>query len=261
MMKNVHRWHALAAVLAVVLFLSAGCSGKREKEEDDKKGGEDKKGVADAKLDFSLTSKQFAEECDRDKAAAKAKYTGKVIELSGLMTGIGRNIFEDAFLILEGGKKSLFGVHCFMAEDQPWLKATPGQTVKVKGTASDFGPPQLVACVITDVSGPRAPTLTAEELAREYAAGQDATHKKYEEKHLFLSGEIAKVSINKAEVALVTFKTTGQPQVVAKFSPVAKKQTKDLTAGQKIKVLGQYTLRDAPDEVGLSECTLVEGGK
>src|SRR5262245_41585318 len=132
----IRRWHALAVALGVAVLLSVGCSGKTEKKEDDKKGeekkedekkGDDKKGVEDAKPDFSRSAKEFDEEYNKDKKAAEARYKGKVVELSGTVKSVGRNIGKEAFLSLEAGPKNLAGVMCFTTDKQPWLKATPGQ--------------------------------------------------------------------------------------------------------------------------------------
>jgi hypothetical protein len=279
MMTNIRRWHALAAALAVAVFLSAGCSGKSDKKEDDKKeagkkedekqdadkkggDGDHKQGVAGAKPDFTLTAKAFDEEYNKDKKAAEEKFKGKVVELSGTVKSVGRNIGKDAFISLDAGAKNITGVMCFTTDKQPWLKATPGQTVKVKGKWPEFVvSPALVECVIPDVAGPGAPTLTADELGKAYAADKDATTKKYDNKYLFLTGEIAKVTFNEAKAASVTFKTSGKTKVLANFTAFDKEETERFKTGQKIKVLGEYSFNLAPDQVSLNLCIPVEEGK
>src|SRR5262249_21607086 len=155
-------------------------------------------------------------------------------------------------LSLEAAPKNLVGVMCFTTDKQPWLKATPGQTVKVKGKWPPFVvSPALVECAITDVTGPGAPTLTADELGKEYGDNKDATTKKYDNKYLFLTGEIAKVSFNEAKAASVLFKTSGKTKVSANFTAFDKEENERLKEGQKIKVLGQYVFNFAPDQVGL----------
>jgi cold shock CspA family protein len=266
MMTNLRRWPVLAAALAVAVFLSAGCSGKSDKKEDDKKGeekkGEEKKGVGDAKPDFTLTAKAFDEEYNKDKKAAEAKYKGKVVELSGTVKLVGRNLGKEAFVSLDAGSKNITGVMCFTTDKQPWLKATPGRTAKLKGKWPEFTVgPSLVGCIVTEVSGPETPTLTADELGKAYAADKDATTKKYDNKYLFLTGEIAKVTFNEAKAASVLFKTSGKTKVLATFTAFDKEETEKLKAGQKIKVLGLYSFNFAPDEVSLNLCIPVEEGK
>src|SRR5262245_20094451 len=265
MMTNIRRWHVLAIALAVAVFLSAGCSGKSDKKEDDKKGDEKKghtRSVGDPKPDFTLGSKEFAEEYKKDKKATEAKYKGKVVELSGTVKSVGRNISKEAFIRLDAGMKNITGVMCFTADKQPWLKATPGQTVKVKGKWPEFVvSPALVECVITDVSGSGAPTLTADELGKAYATDKDATTKKYDNKYLFLTGEIAKVTFDAAKAASVTFKTSGKTKVVANFPAFDKEETEGFKTGQKIKVLGEYSFNLAPDQVSINLCIPVQEGK
>src|SRR5262245_2375033 len=113
------RGHLCAVFLAIAVFLVPAGSRKGDRKEDDTKGadgkGGDNRADADARPDFSLTSKQFSEEYDKEEKAAEAKYKGKVIELSGLIIGMGRNVMEDVFLKLEGSKNDHSGVYCFMA--------------------------------------------------------------------------------------------------------------------------------------------------
>src|SRR5262245_7275174 len=269
MRKHIRRWYVLATALVVAVFLLPACSGKNDKKEDDKKEtdkkGDEKKGVADAKPDFTLTSKEFAEEYQKDQKAATEKYKGKVVELSGTVIGLSRNVaIPQPYLSLQGVEKDPLGIWCLMADKEPWLKATPGQSVKMKGKASDsFGlPPQLLECVVTEVSGPGAPTLTAEELGKAYAADENATTKKYDNKYLFLTGEIDKVTFDKVKAADVVFKVSDKPKIVAKFTPFDKEATEPLKGGQKIKVLGQWdSLNFSSNQIILIGCILVEERK
>ena len=69
--------------------------------------------------------------------------------------------------------------------------------------------------------------------AKEYGADKDATNKKYEEKHLCLTGEVERVSFYQGE-ARVVFKTASKQRVAANFTAFELKETKELTAGQTI---------------------------
>jgi tRNA_anti-like len=267
-MTNVRRWYVLATALAVVVFLLPACSGKSDKKGDDKTGDEkkgDTRSVGDPKPDFTLTSKEFAEEYKKDEKAAEAKYKGKVIELSGTVKSVSRSPDRGPFLSLQAGEKDLLGVWCFTTDRRPWLRATPGQTVKLRGKCNPrkFELYVLLKCVVTDVSGEAPVTLRADELAQEYAVNQDGTTKKYENKYLFLTGEIDKVTSNKANAASVVLKTTGTTKVFANFIVLDKAETAGLKEGRKIKLLGKYSLLPpsnvSKDEVGLHECIPVEG--
>src|SRR4051794_25512505 len=190
MPTNARRWHLCVAFLAAAIFLVSACSGKDEKKEDDKVG--DKKGVGDTRPQFSLTSKEFAEEYKKDRQAAEDKYKDKVVELSGLVAEVRRDSSKENFLLLEGAEKDISGVACYTTDKEPWRQATPGQTVKLRGRWREFAlAATLDGCVVMKVTGPAAPSLTADELAKEYAADPDATSKKYDRKYLFVRGEVA----------------------------------------------------------------------
>src|SRR4051812_19958496 len=129
MTTNVRRWHVLATALAVVVFLSTGCSGKDDKKEDDKKGagkkggagGDQEEDLGNAKPDFSLTAKVLCEEhAKTPKSAFNTKYEGKVLEVKGLVKGVGRNTSDAAYLLVAANADSLEWVQCFTAKEDPW---------------------------------------------------------------------------------------------------------------------------------------------
>jgi hypothetical protein len=265
-------------VLVVLLSLAmvAGCSskdgGSGEKKKADAKKGDDqpvvndkdggKGGIEQAKPDFALTSKRLADTYSKDREAAKAKYKDKVIELTGVVMGVTSTSLDGAYLVLEGTKKDplVTGIICYTRDKHPWRKATPGQLVKLKGKDYQFSPdPALAECVILEVSGTRAPLLTAEKLAKEYAANPDATSKKYKDKWLILSGEIDKVTFNEARFARVALKTPGKLSVFCGFFSTEEPQTKNLKADQKVKILGAYSLGILGEgDVGLQFCILYD---
>src|SRR5438093_13109165 len=99
-MTNFRRWHVVAAALAVAVFLLPACSGKGDKTEDEKKdadkkrdpGGNQTEDLGEVKPDFSLTAKVLCEEHEKTpQKAFNTKYEGKVLEVTGLVKGVGRN--------------------------------------------------------------------------------------------------------------------------------------------------------------------------
>jgi len=244
----------LWAILTFVLLLSPGCSGKGERDDTEESGAD--------KPAFSMTAREFSEERLKDDKGAQAKYRGKLIELVGAIMGVDRTPTRKGLLILQGAPGDLVGVQCSTKDIQPWLKALPGQTVRLKGRGAqrDSGP-MLEQCTILEVSGPVPPSLTAEELAKEYAAGPVAAQRKYEGKHLLVSGKVEEVTVKETKLAWVAFKTAGGPQVFCVFTPFFEDQWSTLKPGQKVKVLGQYALNRDEDEVRLWFCILVGRGK
>src|SRR5262249_47468777 len=86
---------------------------------------------------FEVNADEFYKEYQADKNAAAEKYKGKVIELSGAVDGVGRNISGDSYVTLKV-EKQLIGVTCVTVDEQPWARVVPGQKVKIKGKWPEF---------------------------------------------------------------------------------------------------------------------------
>lgn len=214
--------------------------------------GEDLTGVA---ADFTMTAEAIQKEYATDKGAAEKKYMGKVIELSGTVQTIGRVGGDTPYIGLKAGKEIL-GVICITVDQEPWGVAVPGQAVKVKGRwPKDAFGLALTQSVFTDTGKYNAVTLTAEALAKEFAADAAGTVKKYDKRHVKLSGEIAAKEFNSAGAASVTLKTEGKITVKVSFTANENDLTKPLKAGQKLTVVGEFTLNfDTRDDVNLYFC-------
>jgi hypothetical protein len=204
--------------------------------------------------DFSLSAEQFFQEFQKDRAAAGEKYRGGVIELSGVVKLMGRNFAGESYLDLEiDGSAS--GVICSTVESEPWSKIGPGQKVKVKGMFPEStASPMLAASVIVEAGPSQTVTLSAEQLAREYAANALAAKKKYNDKYLLVSGEVVDKSYNSAGAPSVAMKGDGKVRVACNFTANENVLTRSMQPGQTIQVLGQFTLNFDPDEVGLYFC-------
>jgi Leucine-rich repeat (LRR) protein len=202
---------------------------------------------------FSLTSEKFAEECKEQKTANE-KFKGKVIELSGVVKTVGQNFSGDPYVALEVGK-DFTGVMCFTADAQPWAKVVPGQKIKLKGKwpQDPFGP-SLHHCVFVDTGKSPAIILTAQELAKEYAADKDATGKKYADKYLIVTGEVVDKEFNSVGAASVTLKVEGKVKVKCSFTAFEKGMVKPIKIGQQLKAVGQYTLNFGDEEVVVYFC-------
>jgi hypothetical protein len=248
-MRNIGARPGLRSLVGGAVLLTLACSGKNKSED-----------VGEAKPAFSLTASQFTEEFRKDAKAAEAKFDGKVIELTGEATHVGREkdqtieSVDYGIVLLKGikvGERDWI-VGCYMRDKEPWKKAIPGQTVKVKGKwtkpAALLGLFVLLECVIVESSGPRPPALTADELAKEYTIAPTATRKKYAGSYMFLSGEVARIEREKDGGTSVTFKTRAKrPLIRVLFSDETPEAVRNLKVGQKIKTLGQFFLASEPD--------------
>lgn len=231
----------LPILVVSITVLSCGTIGCGDKNSDD--GQSDEPDLSTMKPDYSLSSVEFSAEYKSDNKAARAKYKGKMIELTGKVVGVGRNAGKEEFLTLEATKGSFLQVICFTRINDAWLKASPGQTVKLRG----YWPPivvtaALVKCQILEVQGESCPRLSAEQLAKEFDADSSATAEKYKKfSHLILDGEVASKEVNKVGAAEVFLKHGGKCRISCIFTAFEKDLTQPLEAGQQITVIGEFS--------------------
>jgi hypothetical protein len=255
------RCHSLAVLFVAALFV-AGCGtpttshpvpnkDDQPKPKDDGKP-KDGTGAPLGKPDFTVTAGELADEYKKDSKAMAAKYKGKVIEVSGLLDGYTWAALglKEPVLTVVDPKDTKRSVQCFTDDLKPWSKALPGQEVKVKGTYYDFGQAALKQTEILSVTGDKPPTVTAAELAKEFATDALAAQKKYKGKYVVLTGEVDKVAPGK-----ITLKTeAGMPPIQGLF---AREFEMTLKPGQKVKALA-YLSYGGKDVVTLEKGIVVE---
>lgn len=113
----------------------------------------------------------------------------------------------------------------------------------------------LARSVFTDVGVYQGIAITAAELGKEFAADRAGTIKKYEGKHLVLSGEVATKEFSSAGAAGILFKSEGKIAVKCSFTASENDLTKPIKAGQKLTVVGEFTLNsDTGDDVTVYFC-------
>jgi uncharacterized protein (DUF1330 family) len=204
---------------------------------------------------FKMTAEEFFKEYEAGKNTAAEKYKGKVIELSGEIDGIGRNFGGDPYVTLKV-EKQLLGVMCFTAEEHPWAKVVRGQKIKIKGKWPEFTvASSLIYCAFVETGEYAGIRLSAEELAKEYAADPEATVKKYDKKFLVMTGEVVSKEFNSAGAASVELKSGNKVKVKCSFTATEKDVTKPIKVGQTIEVVGEFTLNFAGgNDVGIYFC-------
>ena len=249
----------MRALLIVSLAVSmAGCG---QKAAPGKPGKDGKSPPAElGKAEFTLSSRAFVEDFKKDSKAAHAKYKGKTIELTGLVTSVGVSGSGDPLVMLESEPMKYKWANCFTTERYPAKLLAPGQTATIKGrTHATYADAILIDCEVVKTDGPKPVAMTADEFSDEVGKDLAAAMKKHEKKWLIVSGEAKDVKFNESKAATVVLKTKGMgPPVVFKFTSNDKAFTEKLKPGQKIEMLGQFTsLTVSKKEAGLSDCTLV----
>ena len=167
------------------------------------------------------------------------KHYGKVVQLTGVVTFNGCGLGRGASIFRKGS--STFDLHLTsLAEPEPWKKVFPGQTVvlrarMVEGSGSDWQ--------IIEAKGLTPAEFTADRLAGEIAADQDAVREKFKEKLLVVTGVVESVTIKEFGHADVQLKTE-KPGVTIKCGFLKESNARafkwEFKAGQSLKVMGRY---------------------
>jgi hypothetical protein len=92
--------------------------------------------VAGVKAEFSFPSTSLFQQFEENEEAANSKYLGKVIEVTGVVTGIDTG--DDGLVNVTLNGNDMFGVSCKSGDGQAKSikKLHTGDQVKVKGVCS-----------------------------------------------------------------------------------------------------------------------------
>jgi hypothetical protein len=124
MEQNLMKHMASLVALAVFGILAAG---SMDTDTDTQK-------VQSQTASYTLSANQLYSEYDRNEVAADAKYKGKIVVVSGTIMSIGKDILDDAYIVI-GGEGFLDGVQCTFTkgEQSSVARLSRGQQVTVKG--------------------------------------------------------------------------------------------------------------------------------
>lgn len=127
-MNNDSKRHLLSLFVLVVFGLLA--AGSIDTEEDTKK-------VQSQASSYRLSANQLYSEYESNEVAADSKYKGRVVVVSGTIQNIGKDIMDDAYIVI-GGEGFLDGIQCMFTKGQQSSVArlSKGQHVTVKGEVS-----------------------------------------------------------------------------------------------------------------------------
>ncbi|MFA5127235.1 MAG: hypothetical protein WC465_04555 [Patescibacteria group bacterium] len=84
---------------------------------------------------IKVTAVKLSEEYDTNSVAADAKYKNEMVEVSGVIDNIGKDIIDTPYVTLYGPSSSLFGIQCmFNKEDEVQLAAlSKEQNIVLRG--------------------------------------------------------------------------------------------------------------------------------
>lgn len=124
MTKNLRQNIASSAILAVFLILAIGST---DTDKDTQK-------VKSQTPSYTLSANELYNEYNNNEVAADSKYEGKVVIVTGTIQDIGKDIMDDAYIVI-GGSGFLDGVQCTFTkgEQSSVARLSKGQQVRVKG--------------------------------------------------------------------------------------------------------------------------------
>lgn len=248
-------------VATLVLTLAAPGCGKSEESPAEGSpsaggGGKEAPPRALGKPDLTVTPAEWHAAFKKDPEAARARYKDKVVEMSGTVDGVGPDPYgEVGRLYLE--VPNFQHVECMLADKKPWLKVSPGSKVKVRGKLWERGTGVLNPCEIVEAGPNPAVTISAPELARQFAADRKEARKKYHDQWAYVKGEVAKKDAEKFQVQL-TLKGAGDITVRCIFGDAYKKGTEGVKVGSRVDIFGKLSVFDGPQdrEVTMGLCTV-----
>lgn len=214
----------------------------------------DAAGVAGAEPAFRVTAPDLYKEYQADADAAHKKYSGKVIEVSGVVQDCMGD--EKTPTIVLGVGKWLEGVTCGTAEKASWTRHGRGQKVRLKGAwaGSSYGL-ALVHCVILEADPNPTFTFTTTELAKLFET-DSYTASELSDKSLIVEGDVFK----KEEAgAGPIYYLKGTDKTTVACMPNFHSSQPAIPIGQRVKMYGYCvgTLND--NEVRLHGCYRLTG--
>lgn len=137
-MQNRAKHLATATLVGSLILLAIGSTDTEEETI----------AVKEQPASYTVTANTIYSEYESNEVAADSKYKGKVIIVTGAIQDIGKDILDQAYIVI-GGQGFLDGVQCSFAESQNSVIAqlSKGMSVKVKGKVNGkMGNIQLEKC-------------------------------------------------------------------------------------------------------------------
>jgi hypothetical protein len=204
--------------------------------------------LSKAKPEATYTVQQFVAEMTKDSNFPVSKHAGKVIDLTGVVSGYGFGPNAGAFLLESEPGKPL-EARPYKAADvsRPWTKALPAQTVVLRAqVGKSNNVPDPYPWQFVEAKGAPPMTQTAEQLVKERAANEVAFNKKYADHWVLVTGTVAEVKKSDGGGTEFRLKAGDKEQLLCTIpdpgfavAPLTPPQAAALKPGTKVKLLGQ----------------------
>ena len=142
--------------------------------------------------DIKLTVAEFHKAAKDNANYLIAMHPGKLVELTGVARSAMLDFGGDPILLLTPSLESFDNVNCPVGDRNHWSKAFRGQTVTLQGRVpTSVNDPKLFLWYIKSATGYQPARMSVEDFVEEVLADPPATEKKYKDKQVILTGEVA----------------------------------------------------------------------
>ena len=127
-----------AASLAIIL----ACGESQETTEQD---------ISGKATDIRVSAVRLFKDYEANEVAADEKYKSKILEVSGAVEDIGKDILDQIYVTLKTGEYEIFHIQCFFSDAHKNAAAQlrKGQRITVKGKCDGkLGNVMIKGCVI-----------------------------------------------------------------------------------------------------------------
>lgn len=199
----------------------------------------------DKKAAMAISAEALGQEYDTNAKATHKKYDGQLLEVTGKVKQAIQTV-GTPFISLEGSKKALYSIQCETKDKQPWARFSPGQKVKITGAYNaGVAGPELKNCDVVALEPNPAVTLTAEALAKSFAANMASANKKFQNKTVIVTGTITATQfLAGSGFTDITLRGSGKTAVICRLHNSLQDLGKSLKAGQMITLSGPFSFVD-----------------
>lgn len=81
---------------------------------------------------ITVSASQMAKDYESNEIAADEKYKGKMVQITGVVDGVEKDLMDNPFLSLDSGWSGYY-LHCYFEDTKPLVKLKKGQKVTVVG--------------------------------------------------------------------------------------------------------------------------------
>lgn len=224
--------------------------------------------------DFSSDASAWYDEFQKDPAAAREKYRGKTLDLSGRVAYISPENWGVYLKAEHADPKKELGVPCIFPRESPWAYVSVGSAVKIRGKLfiePEEHPPDGSVAPVQAILNPAwvmenkdvAVPQKATELAKQFTRDRVAFRQKFNDRSAYVEGEILeKASSQGCEILL---RLKGDDGVTVDcctgglFNLRSKEKLKGARKGNTVIVYGTYSVFDDDDgRISLNMASVIE---